>query len=83
MYLRLFSVFRGEFWVSVLQGEVFFSTVGMRTAVMLYLVCVCVCNAAGVGGEGPNTYLYIRCPFGNPRLLYFGFYEGLNKVFNM
>lgn len=27
IYLRLFSVFRGEFWVSVLQGEGFFFSV--------------------------------------------------------
>lgn len=51
MYLHLFSVFRGEFWVSVLQGESFLFTIGMRTAVMLCCVCVPVCVMRGGGGK--------------------------------
>lgn len=50
MYLRLFSVFRGEFWVSVLQGEVFFFHCwNENSSDALLCMCSCVCNAAGGG----------------------------------
>lgn len=52
IYLRLFSVLRGEFWVSVLQGEgwCFFQCWNKSSSDAVLCVCVCVMQL-GVGGK--------------------------------
>lgn len=53
MYLHLLSVFRGEFWVNVLQGEegfgFFFQYWNKSSSDAVLCICACVCKA--VGGE--------------------------------